>query len=110
MGSLGMLFYVVECFSVNLENLAADTVGSAQLRRINQQIKSDGGFVAVAFGESAHYVDQIGALYAERPQVRNGLTELRTLVLDGLLEASQAAYGLVRSGGGPDAHAHPNGF
>jgi len=26
-----MLFYVVECFSVNLENLAADAVGSAQL-------------------------------------------------------------------------------
>src|SRR5215467_10557127 len=36
MCSLSMLFYVVECFSVNLENLATDAVGSAQIGGIEQ--------------------------------------------------------------------------
>src|SRR6266849_8898847 len=99
MGSLGMLFYVVECFSVNLENLAADAVRSVQLCRIDQQIQGDRRFVAVAFSESAHQINQIGALYAERTEIRDGLAELRTLVLDGLLEADKAADGLVRRGG-----------
>src|SRR5208337_418578 len=36
MGSLGMLFYVVECFTVNLEKLPANPVRSVQFRRINQ--------------------------------------------------------------------------
>src|SRR5689334_8984459 len=36
MGSLSMLFYVVECFTVNLENLATDAVWSAQFSRIHQ--------------------------------------------------------------------------
>src|SRR5580692_4994998 len=31
MGSLRMLFYVVECFTVNLENLAADAVRSVEV-------------------------------------------------------------------------------
>src|ERR1700758_139398 len=39
MGSLSMLFYVVECFTVNLENLAADAVRSVQIGRIHQQIQ-----------------------------------------------------------------------
>src|SRR5260370_38920638 len=36
MGSLSMLFYVVECFTVNLENLAADAIRSAQIGGIQQ--------------------------------------------------------------------------
>src|SRR5579864_4756284 len=36
MGSLRMLFYVVECFTVNLENLAAHAVRRMQFNRINQ--------------------------------------------------------------------------
>src|ERR1700675_2412844 len=39
MGSLRMLFYIVECFSVNLENLAADAVRSVQFHRIYQYIQ-----------------------------------------------------------------------
>src|SRR5215471_6167167 len=39
MAGLSMLFYVVECFSVNLENLATDAVRSAQFGRIQQQIE-----------------------------------------------------------------------
>src|SRR5258707_8457396 len=101
MGSLGMLFYVVECFSVNLENLAADAVRSAQLGGINEQIQSDGGFVAVALGKSAHQIDQIGALHAQRTKVGNDLAQLRALILDGLLEAGEAADGLVWRGGYP---------
>src|ERR1700736_3872623 len=51
MGSLRMLFYVVECFTVNLENLAADAVRSVQFHRIDKHIQCERGFVAVAFGK-----------------------------------------------------------
>src|SRR5215471_1219195 len=94
MGSLGMFFYVVECFSVNLENLAADTVGSAQFRRINEQIESDWRFVAIALGETAHKVDEIGALDAKRTQVGDGLPKLSGLVFNSLLKVSQGVGGL----------------
>src|SRR5260370_34861678 len=103
MGSLGMLFYVVECFTVNLENLAADAVGSAQLGGIDQQIKGDGGFVAIAFCKTAHQVNQIGALNAEWTEVRDDLAELGTLIFDRLLEAGQSAGGVFRGGGNPAA-------
>src|SRR5260370_31764069 len=110
MGSLGMLFYVVECFSVNLENLAADAVGSAQLGRINEQIQCDRGFVAVALGKSAHQIDQIGALHAQRTKVGDDLAQLRALILDGLLEAGEAADGLVWRGGDPAPRHGPLDF
>src|SRR2546421_2802475 len=73
----------------------------AQLCRIDQHIKGDSGFVAVPLGESAHQVNQISALHPERTQVCDGLTQLRALVLDGLLEAGKAADGLVRRGRNP---------
>src|SRR5215470_19156294 len=38
MGSLRMFFYVVECFSIYLENLPANTVWSVQIHRIYEQI------------------------------------------------------------------------
>src|SRR5258708_39498860 len=101
MGSLGMLFYVVECFTVNLENLATDAVGSAQLGRINEQIQGDGGFVAIALGETTHQIDQIGTLDPEWAKVRNNLAQLRTLILNGLLEAGEAADGLLWRAGYP---------
>jgi len=41
MGAFGMLFYVVECFSVNLEKSRADAVGSRATEPIDQQIKGD---------------------------------------------------------------------
>src|SRR5260370_15616830 len=110
MGSLGMLFYVVECFSVNLETLAADAVGSAQLGRINEQIQCDRGFVAVALGKSAHQIDQIGALHAQRTKVGDDLAQLRALILDGLLEAGEAADGLVWRGGYPAPPHRPLDF
>src|SRR5260370_37912359 len=101
MGSLGMLFYIVECFTVNLEDLAADAVGSAQLGRIDEQIKGYRGYVAVALGESTHQVNQIGTLHAQRPEVRNGLAELGPLVFNGLMQAGQPADGLLRGGKNP---------
>src|ERR1700720_1592804 len=54
MGSLRMLFYVVECFTVNLENLAADAVWSVQFHRIDKHIQRQRGFVAVALGKTPH--------------------------------------------------------
>src|SRR5258708_3172776 len=99
MGSLGMLFYIVECFTVNLENLATDAVGSAQLGRIDEQIEGDRGFIAVALGEAAHEVNQIGTLHAQRPEVGDGLAELGTFVSDGLLQAGEAADGQLRRRG-----------
>jgi hypothetical protein len=98
MGSLGMLFYVVECFPVNLENLATDAVRSAQLGRVDEQIEGNRGFISVPFRESTHQVHEVRALNAEGPEVRNGLAELGTLVLDGLLEVGDAAGGLFRGG------------
>jgi hypothetical protein len=103
MGSLGMLFYVVECFTVNLENLAADAVGGAQLGGIDEQIKGDGGFVAVAFCKTAHQVNQIGALYAERTEVRDDLAEFGALIFDRLLEAGEATNSVFWGGRCPAA-------
>src|SRR5271166_1718801 len=39
MGSLRMLFYVVECFSVNLEDLPANPVRGVQIGGIDEQIE-----------------------------------------------------------------------
>src|SRR5215472_836569 len=94
MGSLGMFFYVVECFTVNLENLAADAVGSAQLRRIDEQIESDWRLVTVALGETAHKVNEIGALDAKWTQVGDGLPKFSSFVFDSLLKVSQSVGGL----------------
>src|SRR5258708_11484692 len=110
MGSLGMLFYVVECFTVNLEDFAADAVGSAQLGRIDEQIKGDRGFIAIALGETAHQVNQIGTLYAQRAEVRDGLAELGTLVFYGLLEAGEAGDGQLRCGRGLSPQNVPLNF
>src|SRR5271155_1721577 len=99
MGSLGMLFYVVECFTVNLENLAADAVGSAKLCGINEEVEGHGGFVAIALGEAAHEVHEVSALDAEGAKVGDGLAELGTFVFDGLLEVGEAGDGLFGSGG-----------
>src|SRR5712692_3782979 len=99
MGSLGMLFYVVECFPVNLENLAANAVGGAQLCRIDEQVQGNGGFIAIALGESAHEINEIGALDAQGAQVGDGLAELGGLVFNGLLKIRKGVGGLFRSGG-----------
>src|SRR5437879_12670330 len=99
MGSLGMLFYIVECFPVNLENLAADAVGGAQLCRIDQQVQGNGGFIAITLGESAHEINEIGALDTQGAQVGNGLAELGGLVFNGLLKIGEGMGGLLRSGG-----------
>src|SRR6202011_1569970 len=54
MGSLRMFFYVVECFTVNLENLAAHAVRSMQFHRINQHIEGKRRLVAVALRKTSH--------------------------------------------------------
>src|SRR5271169_6924823 len=46
MGSLRMLFYVVECFTVNLENLATDAVGSVKVGGFDHDVEGQTGFVA----------------------------------------------------------------
>src|SRR2546430_14059018 len=103
MGSLGMLFYVIECFPVNLENLAANAVGSAQLCRVNEQVQGYGGLVAVALGKAAHEVHQVGALDAQGAQVGDGLPQVSGLVSYGLLDVGEGVVGLVSSGGGERA-------
>src|SRR5215472_317417 len=104
MGSLGMLFYVVECFTVNLEDFAANAVGSAQFGRINEQIEGDCGFVAVALRETAHEINKIGALDAQRAQVGDRLAQLSSFILNRLLKVRQGAGCLFR-GRGSDAAA-----
>src|SRR5271168_3682951 len=89
MGSLSMLFYVVECFTVNLEKLAADAVGSLEVGRIDKQVQGDGRFIAIALSEAAHEIHEIGALYAEGAQVSDHAAELAGLVANSLLEVSQ---------------------
>src|SRR5579872_1966988 len=69
MGSLRMLFYVVECFTVNLENLAADAVGSMQVGGFDYDVQGQGGFVAKALGKAVHEVYKIGALDSERTKI-----------------------------------------
>src|SRR5215813_5508283 len=101
MGSLSMLFYVVECFSVNLEKLAADTVRSAQIGRINEQIQGKRRFVAKALGETAHQVDQIRGLHSHGPEVRNKGAQLSGLVLDGLLQRRKASRNRIVSVANP---------
>jgi hypothetical protein len=49
-----MLFYVVECFTVNLENLATDAVGSVQVGGFDHDVESQAGFVAVTLSETLH--------------------------------------------------------
>src|SRR5579862_3237388 len=90
-----MLFYIVECFTVNLEKLAADAVGSLNLNRINEYIKGQGRLVSEAFGETDHQVNQVGALDTDGAHVRNHAAELRGLPFDGLLEVGEAAGGLL---------------
>src|SRR6266852_5984073 len=95
MGSLRMLFYVVKCFTVNLENLAADAVWRSQLGRIDKQIQRNRRFVPITLGKTAHEVHQIGALHAQGPKISYNLAQLRTLVLNGLLEGRQPRNRLV---------------
>src|SRR2546429_4989273 len=103
MGSLSMLFYVVECFTVNLEKLAADAVRGAQIGGIDEQVEGKRGFIAKTLGETAHQIDKIGGLHADRAQVCDKAAEVGGLIFDGLLERSEA----VRNGiiGGGDAAA-----
>src|SRR5271168_2615072 len=103
MGSLGMLFYVVECFTVNLEEFAADTVGSLQIGGVDQEVEGDGRLVAVAFSEPAHEVHKVGALYAEGAEVGDHVAELGGLVTDGLLKIGEAGNGIFGRGGYPAA-------
>src|SRR5262245_40489834 len=69
MASLSMLFYVVECFPVNLEKLPTNAVGSAQIRRIHEEIEGQIGLVSEAFGEAPHEVYEVGRLHPHRLQV-----------------------------------------
>src|SRR5579863_1750635 len=95
MRSLSMLFYVVECFTVNLEKLAADAIGSLNLNRINEYIKGQGRLISEAFGKTDHEVDQVSALDTHRAHVRNHAAELRRLAFDGLLQVREAPGGLL---------------
>src|SRR5215813_2755808 len=69
MGSLSMLFYVVECFSVNLKTL----------------------------GETAHQIDQIRGLHSHWPEVRNKGAQLGRFVFYGLLQGRKASRNRVVS-------------
>src|SRR5580698_3155451 len=54
MGSLSMLFYVVECFTVNLENLATDAVGSVEVGGFDDDVQRERRFVAETLCETLH--------------------------------------------------------
>src|SRR6202451_798162 len=93
-----MLFYVVKCFTVNLKELAADTVGSLNLNRINENVEGQGGLVSEAFGETDHEIDEVGALDPDRAHVGDHAAELGGLAFDGLLEVGEARERLVGAG------------
>src|SRR6266566_1288552 len=69
MGSLGMLFYIIECFTVNLENLAADAVRRAQVRNrlaklgslipdsLLEVSKGTGGLFGCSWDASAQHIE-----------------------------------------------------
>src|SRR5579862_8364349 len=95
-----MLFYVVECFTVNLEELAANAVGSLNLNRINENVEGERGLVSEALGETDHEVNEVGALDTDRAHVGNHAAELRGLAFDGLLEVGEAGGGLFGAGAG----------
>src|SRR5579859_1810839 len=97
MGSLSMLFYVIECFSVNLEKLAADAVGSAQIRRIDEQIQGKWRFVAKTLGKAAHQVHQVRGLDTDGPKVRNKGAQLCGFVFNSLLKRRKASRNRIVS-------------
>src|SRR3984885_3513053 len=94
-----MFFYVVECLTVNLEELATDAVGSLNLNRINENVEGESGLVAKALGETDHEIDEVGALDTDRAHVGDHAAELGGLAFDGLLEVGEAAGGLFGRGG-----------
>src|SRR5713226_7102561 len=96
MGSLRMLFYVVECFSVNLEKLPANAVGGVERYGVDEKVERQGGFVAIPLSKTPHEVYHVGALDPQGAQVGNHAAKLRGLVFDSLLEVAQAGDGLIR--------------
>src|SRR5882757_7840255 len=95
-----MLFYIVKCFTVNLKKFATDAVGSLNLNRINENVEGKIGLVSVAFGETDHEVDEVGALDADRTHVGNHAAKLGRLAFDGGLEIGKACGGFFEAGGG----------
>src|SRR5580692_7213559 len=93
-----MLFYVVECFTVNLEELATNAVGSLNLNRINENVEGEGGLVAEAFCETDHEIDEVGALDTDGAHVGNHAAELSGLAFDGLLEVGKAGGSFFGAG------------
>src|ERR1700760_4985883 len=95
-----MLFYVVECFTVNLEKLATDAVGSLNFNRINENVKGESGLVSEAFCETDHEVDEVRALDPDGAHVGDHAAELSGLTFDGLLEIGEAGGSLFGAGAG----------
>src|ERR1700737_214260 len=100
MGSLGMLFYIVECFTVNLENFAANAVGGLDIRGVDQKVQGNGGFVAKALAKAAHQVDHVGGLNTEGAEVGDEMAEVSGLIFNGLLKVGEAGNGLFWRGAG----------
>jgi hypothetical protein len=94
-----MLFYVVECFTVNLEKLAANAVRSTQFGGIDEQVERESGFVAEALGEAAHEVHEVGGLHAHGPQVGDESAEVRAFIAHRLLKIGKAGNDLLGRGG-----------
>src|SRR5579883_478812 len=99
MGSPRMLFYVVECFTVNLEQLAANAVRSAQFGGIDEQVQRESRLVAEALGEAPHEVHQVGGLHAYRTQVGDESAEIRSFIAHRLLKIGKAGGDLLGRGG-----------
>jgi len=79
--------------------ISRQTRSGAASGGIDQQIKRNRRFVAVALGKTAHQVHQVGALDTEGAKIGDDLAKLGTLIFDGLLEGSEAGDGLFGRGG-----------
>src|SRR5271155_1302420 len=100
-----MLFYVVKCFPVYLEHLAANTVGKAQIAVFYEQINRQACLVAITFREAEHQFPHIGALDTYWTQVRHHPAELFALLLYGRLQRLEF---LARLFGGPGEFSAQN--
>src|SRR5690348_2305802 len=105
MRGASMLFYVVECFPVNLKEFAANAVRQIEHGRVDQEVQGDAGFIAEALGGAAHQFHQIGALHALRAHVHDHAAQFLGFVAHGVLQGAQLGghlFGGVRQAAAED--------
>src|ERR1039458_2870864 len=91
-----MLFYVVKCFTVNLEKLPANAVREVQITVFNEQIHRQTVLASETLREAQHQFTQIRALDAQRAHVRDHTAQILALLLDSLLQTGEFRAGPLR--------------